>query len=290
MWTRKEVKEKGKVSFKRNYWKALLVALLLSIIAGGSYHGFSRSNPTEYITQNEVLNDGNHFDVDWEKDSSGNYNLVLDVKDENGNSVDYETDEEVAEEPVDVSLDESNSIAALGIIAGTVLLVTLVIWGIVIVFDAFIINPLEMGCNKFFLKNLDEEAPLSNVTSGFEKNYMNIVKTLLRRDVAIALWSLLLVIPGIIKGYEYRMIPYLLAENPDMTWKEAFAESKRMMTGNKWKAFVLDLSFIGWNLLSILTLGILSIFYVNPYRFSTNAALYEAIKYGYVDTPAATMA
>jgi uncharacterized membrane protein len=86
------------------------------------------------------------------------------------------------------------------------------------------------------------------------------------------------------------MIPYLLAENPNMTWKEAFTESKTMMTGNKWKAFVLDLSFIGWNLLSILTLGILSIFYVNPYRFSTNAALYEAIKYGYIDTPEVTMA
>ena len=101
-----------------------------------------------------------------------------------------------------------------------------------------------------------------------------------RRDISIALWSMLFVIPGIVKSYEYRMIPYLLAEHPEMTWKDAFAESKEMMTGNKWKAFVLDLSFIGWQLLSILTLGLLSVFYVNPYKFSTNAALYEAIKYG----------
>ena len=52
------------------------------------------------------------------------------------------------------------------------------------------------------------------------------------------------------------------------------------MTGNKWKAFVLDLSFIGWEILSVLTCGILTIFYVNPYILSTNAALYEKLRYG----------
>lgn len=287
MWTRKEVKEKGKVSFKRNYWKALLVALLLSIIAGGSYNSFSKSDPSTFLAvKNDMESDGNHFEMDVDQDAAGNYNVVLDVQDEYGNSVEEETDEE----PVEVDLDKNESIALYGTIIGSVLLITTIIFAIVLVFDAFILNPLEMGCNKFFLKNLEDEATLSNVTAGFEKGYMNIVKILLRRDIAIILWSMLFVIPGLIKAYEYRMIPYLLAENPNMTWKEAFTESKTMMTGNKWKAFVLDLSFIGWNLLSILTLGILSIFYVNPYRFSTNAALYEAIKYGYIDTPEVTMA
>lgn len=287
MWTRKEVKEKGKVSFKRNYWKALLVALLLSIIAGGSYNSFSKSDPSTFLAvKKDMESDGNHFEMDADQDAAGNYNVVLDVQDEYGNSVEEETDEE----PVEVDLDKNESIALYGTIIGSVLLITTIIFAIVLVFDAFILNPLEMGCNKFFLKNLEDEATLSNVTAGFEKGYMNIVKILLRRDIAIILWSMLFVIPGIIKAYEYRMIPYLLAENPNMTWKEAFTESKTMMTGNKWKAFVLDLSFIGWNLLSILTLGILSIFYVNPYRFSTNAALYEAIKYGYIDTPEVTMA
>ncbi len=287
MWTRKEVKEKGKVSFKRNYWKALLVALLLSIIAGGSYNSFSKSDPSTFLAvKNDMESDGNHFEMDVDQDAAGNYNVVLDVQDEYGNSVEEETDEE----PVEVDLNKNESIALYGTIIGSVLLITTIIFAIVLVFDAFILNPLEMGCNKFFLKNLEDEATLSNVTAGFEKGYMNIVKILLRRDIAIILWSMLFVIPGIIKAYEYRMIPYLLAENPNMTWKEAFTESKTMMTGNKWKAFVLDLSFIGWNLLSVLTLGILSIFYVNPYRFSTNAALYEAIKYGYIDTPEVTMA
>ena len=76
------------------------------------------------------------------------------------------------------------------------------------------------------------------------------------------------------------MIPYLLADNPQMTKEEAFAESKSMMQGQKWKAFVLDLSFIGWDILSGMTMGILGIFYVQPYKDGTHAALYEALRYG----------
>ena len=87
-----------------------------------------------------------------------------------------------------------------------------------------------------------------------------------------------------IKAYEYRMIPYLLADNPSMSQEEAFALSREMMKGQKWKTFVLDLSFIGWDILSIFTGGILSMFYVQPYKMMTNAALYEALAYG---TPAA---
>ena len=109
---------------------------------------------------------------------------------------------------------------------------------------------------------------------------MNIVKTMILRDIFIALWSLLFFIPGIIKAYEYRMIPYLLSEDPAMSYQEAFAQSKALMTGNKWKAFVLDLSFILWDIGSIFTCGLLGIFYVGPYKASTSAALYETLKYG----------
>ena len=78
------------------------------------------------------------------------------------------------------------------------------------------------------------------------------------------------------------MIPYLLAENPEMSKEEAFAISKQMMDGQKWRTFVLDFSFFGWILLSGFTCGILAIFYVNPYVFSTQSALYEKLRYGNV--------
>lgn len=78
--------------------------------------------------------------------------------------------------------------------------------------------------------------------------------------------------------YEYMMVPFILAENPDMSRKEVFALSKKMMTGNKWKAFVLDLSFLGWNILGCITLGILNVLFVVPYQNLTKAELYQTLK------------
>ena len=74
------------------------------------------------------------------------------------------------------------------------------------------------------------------------------------------------------------MVPYILAENPNVEATEALKMSREMMQGNKWNAFVLDLSFLGWILLTICTCGILGIFYVNPYIYATDAELYQAIK------------
>ena len=74
------------------------------------------------------------------------------------------------------------------------------------------------------------------------------------------------------------MIPYILAENPKIKRKEAFKLSKEMMRGNKWKTFLLDVSFIGWSFVSILTFGLLNILYVNPYKTATMTELYVVLK------------
>ena len=74
------------------------------------------------------------------------------------------------------------------------------------------------------------------------------------------------------------MIPYIFAENPKIQRKKAFKLSKKMMKGNKWKTFILDLSFLGWELLSIFTFGLLNIFYINPYKVATTVELYEVLK------------
>ena len=160
------------------------------------------------------------------------------------------------------------------------IIVFVVLMAVVILLDVFIFNPLEVGCKRYYLRNLNEPAQVGNIGYAFDHNYKNITKTMFFRDLFTVLWTLLFIIPGIVKSYEYQMIPYLLADNPQMTKEQAFEESKRMMQGQKWKAFVLDLSFIGWNILSALTLGILGIFYVQPYMDATHAALYEALRYG----------
>ena len=91
------------------------------------------------------------------------------------------------------------------------------------------------------------------------------------------LWSLLLYIPGIIKGLSYSMSMYILAENPDMPALEAIDRSKKMMDGHKMELFVLMLSFIGWYLLCMVTFGIAAI-YVGPYMSATMANFYNSIK------------
>ena len=126
---------------------------------------------------------------------------------------------------------------------------------------------------------MNGNANVKEVAFAYDNNYKNVAKTLFFRDLYITLWTLLFIIPGIVKSYEYRMMPYLLAENPAMPKEQAFAISKQMMDGQKWDVFVLDLSFLGWNILSIFTMGILSIFYVTPYINMTNAALYESLCY-----------
>lgn len=157
-----------------------------------------------------------------------------------------------------------------------------------IAFAVLVGNVFEVGGCSFFIKNRSQRAEVGNILEGFKSgHYGNVVFTMFLKGLYIFLWSLLLVIPGIIKSYEYLMVPYILAENPAMDQKEAFAISKRMMDGQKWKAFVLELSFLGWELLTVFTCGLLGIFYVSPYRRATYAELYlynkiQAYNEGYI--------
>lgn len=258
MWTRKIVKEKGKRSFLGNFWKCILVALIAGAIAGGSA-SFSASTPS---FSNDNYGSGNSAFESVES--------ISDLKDIDADDIISEIKDSVPSIPTGAAV-----VAGL-MISVIVLFISL----ISIAIKVLLINPVSFGCDGFFRKNLDEPASLRNIISPFEHGYKNVVKTAFLKNLFVYLWSLLFVIPGIIKSYEYRMIPYILSENPDMDSKAVFEESKRLMKGNKWRAFVLDLSFIGWNILSLLTCGILGVFYVNPYRHSTNAALYEALKYG----------
>ena len=174
------------------------------------------------------------------------------------------------------------------VIMTTVVITVLVISLLVMVLKVFVGNLLEVGGTSFFIKNRTERPGVGEVLSSFKSgHYGNIVLTLFLRDLFIALWTLLFIVPGIIKSLEYLMVPYILAENPAMDRKEAFAISKRMMDGKKWDTFLLDLSFIGWWILSALTCGILAIFYVAPYQMATNAELYTenraiAFQEGYI--------
>ena len=98
----------------------------------------------------------------------------------------------------------------------------------------------------------------------------------LRMSIFTFLWTLLLIIPGIIKSYAYSMSGFILTENPEMTAKEAMQVSEKMMVGNKWRLFCLQISFIGWQLLCVLSLGI-GFLWLTPYMNAATAAFYDEI-------------
>ncbi len=138
----------------------------------------------------------------------------------------------------------------------------------------FIGYPLEVGGRRYYVKTVQEQDNRLCFTFAFQsKNYLKIVLSMLLRDVQLFLWFLLLIIPGIIKSYEYRMVPYILAENPGIGSQQAIQMSRRMTSGSKFSMFVLDLSFLGWILLGLLACFV-GIFFVQPYVDMTMAELY----------------
>ena len=141
-----------------------------------------------------------------------------------------------------------------------------------------VIFPVKQGCYRFFLVNTEQKASVNEVGYAFRTNYGNIVLTSLLVDVYTFLWTLLFFIPGIIKSYSYMLVPYILAEDPNINPNEAITKSRQMMDGNKMDAFILDLSFIGWAILAVITCGIVGIFFTDPYILQTKAEMYQAIK------------
>ena len=172
------------------------------------------------------------------------------------------------------AMPDSDKLAAALIVLGIIGMAVVVS----ILSRVFLTNPLRVGCFDFFIRNTENPpAELNNILKGF-RNYGHTFLTLFLTDLYLVLWTLLLFIPGIIKAYSYRMVPYILAEHPELSASEIITRSREMMDGHKWNAFVLDLSFLGWYLLGILTLGIVNLFWTSPYKQSTDAALYLALR------------
>lgn len=119
--------------------------------------------------------------------------------------------------------------------------------------------------------------------SGFN-DYMRISGTLILQNVYIFLWTLLLIIPGIIKSLSYAMTPYILKDHPELSYDKAITRSSAMMKGHKMELFWLYLNFIGWIILSIVTLGI-ALLWVCPYLHTALAHFYLDLKEEYEDGP-----
>ena len=284
MWTRKELKSKAKETLHLNYWKTVLVALVFTLVCSGAgaVGAASGGRASDYAYQPEMTT---YEMTSTEVDQMLEDFDEIDMTDPDNPPIDeitglvdgYSGPESITEDvsPFHLTLSPAEAFA----VAGVAFVIAIVVLAIALTIEAFLANPVEVGTARFFTRNLNQKAEVKEVAFGFDNNYRETVKTMFWRDIYTLLWGLLLIVPGIVKAYEYRM----LADDPTMTKDRAFAESKRMMSGNKWRAFVLDLSFIGWYLLALPTLGLVTIFYASPYKKMTDAALYEKLRYGQLD-------
>ena len=139
--------------------------------------------------------------------------------------------------------------------------------------------PLTWGYQTLFLGAVrGGEATAKDMFEGYNKElFSRVLTTTLLYYVYVFLWSLLLLIPGCIKSYSYAMTPYILKDNPEMKNNAAIEESMRMMDGHKLELFILDLSFIGWAILSILTCCI-GFLWLVPYMNMARVNFYEDLK------------
>lgn len=139
--------------------------------------------------------------------------------------------------------------------------------------------PLTWGYQTLFLGAVrGGDATAKDMFEGYNKElFSRVLTTTLLYYVYVFLWSLLLLIPGCIKAYSYAMTPYILKDNPEMKNNAAIEESMRMMDGHKLELFLLDLSFIGWAILSILTCCI-GFLWLVPYMNMARVNFYEDLK------------
>lgn len=274
MWTRKKLKQRAKEALKRNYWRIVLVTLLAVILGGGLSATASAGGGGTTESSKQQIKTGAVTD-DMEISIYGNASDTVD-------NIADEDDVDTAAENMDAAEQETNdtSVADTLVVSGliiAVLIVALCVFALAYALGAFLYNPFYTGVCRFMLKSVDDRAEVKEIAYGFDHSYKNVVKTMFHADLRVLAWSLLFIIPGIYKKYQYRMVAYILAEHPEMDYKEALRLSRDIMNGEKWHTFILDLSFIPWRMLGLITCGIVGVFYVNPYIYLTNAALYREL-------------
>lgn len=198
--------------------------------------------------------------------TSGSFNIDIDLE---------------TMETLSASLPSEISSLVMGVLAAVMMVMGMVATVLSIVH--FVLGGvIWLGEAKYNLNLIDrKEAAWRDLFSQFDRLGPALVMNLLR-GIFIALWSLLFVIPGIVASYSYAMAPYIMLEDPNCSGSEALKRSKAMMNGHKGELFWLDMTFIGWTLLNILTLGIGSL-WLNPYIKASYASFYRDLQnQGYV--------
>ena len=258
MWTRAELKERAKACLRKYYWAAFAVSLVFSLISG---IGSPVTQPA---------------DSGYQDDYYEEYGFVEGLGDDLP-AVVGKIPAVIENVPVGPGVVQTGRMI-YGVMAG-VMIVFLIL---ALVLGIFVIPVIAVGHNRYYMESrlMGRSAGFGKLLWGFSRHYLNIVLTMFLRDLIIVGGTFLCVLPGLYFAYCYYMVPYILAENPEMKPMEALRLSKQMMEGHKMNTWLLEMSFFGWMFLGAMACGV-GTFFVLPYYYATFAELSAVVRAPY---------
>lgn len=296
IFNRKKIKTTGKQTLKLNYRKYVIVCLIILLIGGG-YSGtrdalFSAADPniiSDETTQttldrlpsstknNQAVDDfvRGIRNIDLAKDDT--LNKMRAYKPTRGIFAQFFNNISSSGDFISGSLNAVNHIAFKGQLQEGIIIYAALLIGIL--FSLFIAKILSVGEKRVFLESRRYTGTkVERILFPFQvRRVLKLGLAFIRLGIYNFLW-MLTVVGAFIKRYSYYMVPYILAENPNITGKEAIALSRTMMNGHKWEMCKLELSFIGWYILNSLSFGLVGIFYFNPYKTCCETEVYMALR------------
>lgn len=308
MWSRKKLKESARISFRHNYWRCIIMCVILSFTTGIFTSPVTVLQEAErritdilWADENNVMPDARPVPEvtgedmaqnarEGEKSNTDILREMLDgiekryVKNEDEVVKKYEGAIGFFANHIDSSdsfvygvINALNQLFFRGSVGASVIILTGVLISILV--WIFLKNILRLGGQRFFLENHRYySTDLKRIFLPFRvRNILNQAKIMLLKSVYQILWCFTIA-GAFIKPYSYLMVPYITAENPSVDSKTVFRLSRQMMNGNKWRAFVMRLSFLPWEIANLVTLGLVDFFYLNAYRTSAFTELYFELR------------
>ena len=267
-----EIKRRGRTAFRTNFLLCVFTALVIALLIEGStnfFNGMGSSSLSMFEESTETV--------------EGSTEAIYTYMDETTGETYSYTQTEMTQMQTRQTIAQQAAMFIGGHLEGSLgIILKMVLSGMgafSILFGFLVSNVLEVGCCRFFLINSKRKAYINEVFSYFKKGkYKRQMFIQMYRISYVFCWGLLFIVPGVIKAYQYRLVPYLLADGVERRMEETLQMSKELMEGHKKEAFLMDLSFLGWDIMGVLSLGLLSTFWTNPYKYASRAEFYAEIR------------
>ena len=294
MWDRKKIKENAKKALKNNVWTLIFLTIVMSVaiqrymINNDAFTNLEilseyLATPDKYLEENANQLKEEYANKTISQFFTGNITSFINEYNEKNNvtkGVVYDVFNTITKGQAQLQ-NMFNSVMNYfdSDMQESIIVVLSSIVGLSI--NIFIVGPIRVGESRIYLENINyKKTKIKRIMYAFKKGrYWGPVKSMFLLEVRKFFWNLTIV-GGFIKNYSYRMVTYIIAENPNISSKDAIKISCEMMKGNKWKAFVLDLSFLGWIFLQVISFGILGVI-ISPYYTAIYTELYRVLRENY---------